>query len=1009
MKKHCRFDDETLKIQALKDDSCYEHENISKTLNVVGELFDDRHQILCETALHSAISLGHKAIVEELVAWHKSTIACRDYTGRTPLHEAVRQNNTEIVKLLLMEDQTKAHSACDQWQNVQGKDEMRKYWTLSHEESFEYHRDICHCGYTPLHLAARYGYFEIAIELVKRGKAKVGARDCFGATPLHVAACHNHLEMVYLLLKLGADMGINAFNGSTPLHSAAACGAVEVIDHLFYYGANLSAVDDSGLTALHYAILNTNSSNLERNILVKTEASSGEQCQLVTFDRTGHLARFFAEENHIKNTDHYRWLDTLTHLIVRGSAIDAVDMYGQTALHIAARNGLADAVNVLLQKKAKLEMCDKSGKTPLEVAVENGIIVPTQRRNESTFTVGKSLDGLREALRDHEMVVYLLLSYDASIKKCNRRNRQTLLHYAVTNNQPHMAQLLLLRNASLTSKDNLRRTPLIAYLHNGGYLMNVVLQHFNVSVTIKCGKPFKLSVFHLMCYRPPSIANLNFFERRECDDHKCTSLKSSFITAIESHRLKYKVIDSCLDAEGFTPLHRAAQGANIMAVRSLNEHDANVSLLSPQGHDALTLAILHAGGNIWLNLDIFRETARDNVSDVAIELLRHKMKTHGFQIVCDSSKAELTLYHLAASRGLVKFIKEILKGRILHQLDVDCPNRDGITPMYLAKVFGSLVDSDTYKPWAEVIQYIKNQRGRMQYLSRNAEYNVIYNKLYGWIPKDFKLKLRPDVGGFVVGLLSTYGYWQNNSMQCQLHSINRTIRMEIGMSETGFVKELMRQLPLLELPGSLWKLLLFALEDIEICHEKQKQGLSLFSKYKRYVRILPPKAQKLNLERAQTRLFYLMRMWYKKVFGDFACFKKVFNTYRPYFGDKKKVLKLFEQYEDSTPLWYLDQICFHCRETFKLLILHYLEDVTFIELPLLYHGYPNFIRERMEWSLDQSRHNESWPLEFVVKSALGYYRQYDYLKVLNIGLELKTHISLYSDKIKQVFATARKK
>ena len=105
--------------------------------------------------------------------------------GRTPLHEAVRQHNTEIVKLLLMEDQTKVHIVCDQWQNVQGKDEMRKYWTLSHLKSFEYHRDICHCGYTPLPLAARYGYFEIAIELVKRGKAKVGARDCFGATPLH--------------------------------------------------------------------------------------------------------------------------------------------------------------------------------------------------------------------------------------------------------------------------------------------------------------------------------------------------------------------------------------------------------------------------------------------------------------------------------------------------------------------------------------------------------------------------------------------------------------------------------------------------------------------------------------------------------------------------------------------------------------------------------------------------------------------------------------------------------
>lgn len=54
----------------------------------------------------------------------------------------------------------------------------------------------------------------------------------------------------------------------------------------------------------------------------------------------------------------------------------------------------------------------------------------------------------------------------------------------------------------------------------------------------------------------------------------------------------------------------------------------------------------------------------------------------------------------------------------------------------------------------------------MQFLSRNVEYNVIYNWLYGWIFKDFELKLRFDVGGFVVGLLFIYGYWQNNLMYC---------------------------------------------------------------------------------------------------------------------------------------------------------------------------------------------------------------------------------------------------
>ena len=992
-KKNCLVNGE-INVQVLDFESCNEHEN-------VGELFDDRHLIFCETALHSAISSGHNAVVKELVSRDKWASACHDYTGRTPLHEAVRKNNTEIVELLLMKDQTKVHSACGHWQSLQEQDELGKYLMLSRKEYIEYNRDICHCKYTPLHLAARYGYFEIALELVKRGRARVGARDCLGATPLHVAACHNHWKIVHHLLELGAEVNTKTFNGSTPLHSAAACGSAEVIDHLLYYGANLSAVDDSGLTALHYAILKINSSHLEKKIIFKSDTSSGEQWQLVTFDRKGHLTKFFTEENHVKSSDHYRWLDTLIHLIVRGSAVDTVDIYGQTALHIAARNGLADAVNVILRKNAKLEICDNSGKTPLELAVEYGIIVPTHKRKESTLILRKSLHEVREALSDHEMVVYLLLAHGASIKKCNRK-RQTLLHYAVTNNQPYMAQLLLLRGASLTCKDNLGRTPLIAYLHNGGYWLDGVLQHFNASVSIKCGKPFNLSVFHLLCYRPPSMADLNFFERRTCDDHKCSLLKGSVVTAIESHRLKYKVIDSCLDAEGFTPLHRAAQGANMVAIRSLIEHGANVSLLSPHGHDVLTLAILHAGGNVWEDREGYKETSRDNVSDVAIELLRHKMKTHGFQIVCNSSKTELTLYHLAASRGLTKFIKEIFKDKTLHQLDINCPNRDGITPMYLAKIFSNVVEKDTDNPWAEVVKFIKNQGGQMQYPSRNAEYNVIYNRLYGWIPKDFELKLRPDVGGFVVALLSTYGYWQNNSMHCQLNSINTTNRMELGLSTRSIKKEFMRQL-------SLCTLVNCALEDIEMCQEKQMRGSSLFSTYKRYLRFLPPKAQKINVERAQTSLFYLMRMWYEKVFGEFACLKTVFNAYRPLFVNGKKLKELIEQYEGSTPLWYINHICFRFDQTFELHMLHYLRNLTFIELTVLYHGYPNFIRERMEWSFDQSRYNESWPLNFVVKSSLGFYRQYDYLKLLNVGLEPKTHISLYSDRMKQFFATERKK
>ncbi len=977
----------------------------------VGELFDDRHLILCETALHAAVSSGHKDVVKELLSWDTRALACHDYTGRTPLHEAVRKNNDKIMKMLLNKPQTKINVPCSYWQNVQDQHEKSESRKLDDTEYSMYLRDICHCGYTPLHLAARYGHTNIGMRLIASG-AQIHAQDCNGATPLHVAACHNHRDFAHLLLSNdGATVNSRTLNGSRPLHTAAACGAVDVIDVLLYHGANPNSTDESGLTALHYTILNIHSSQLDEIVDLNGTPHGGPGMLVNINVRGRYLAEFFRDNGYIKNTKNYRWLNSLFHLILRGSDIDAADLKGRTTLHLAAEKGLADAVNVLLQRNAMLNIYNKEGETPLEVAVESATL---RFEYLPSVSLGKSFGDVRQHLMDHELVVYLLLSFGASFKACqpSPASGSSLLHRAIINSQPYIAQLLLLKGASLTCKDSLGRTPLVTYLHNGGRWIDLVLKHFNASVAIECGKPFNLSVFHLLCYRPPSQEDSNFFIHSVCKDRKCSSQKSPITSSIEKYNLKYgRSIDSCLDADGFTPLHRAAQGANIVAVRSLIKHEANVSLLSPQGHDALTLAVLHAGGNAWQNLE--GTLTEDDVSDVAIELLRHKMTTRDFKIVCDSSKTELTLYHLAASRGLEKFIKQIFKDKDLHKLDVNCPNRDGITPMYLAKIFSFQLESDIHNPWADVVRFIESQWGKMQYPSRGAEYNAIYNRLYGWIPEDLRLNLRPDIRGFVVGLLSTYEYWQTNTMHCQLSSLDKTSK-EIGFpsSTENLSLELIRQLELLNRKDcrSIKIMVSFALEDLKMCQKKQKRAPFLFTAYNRYTRLLTPKARKVNLGRVQESLFYLMRMWQENVFGTFACLKTIFNTYRPYFVDERTSKLLIEQYEGSTPLWYLNGICFKFEHAFKFHVQSYQLDVTYVELKTLYYQYSNFINERMGWPVDHlGGISNPWPLDFLVKFALGFYRQYDYLKILNVGLEPKTHISLYSDKVRQIFFKAREK
>ena len=995
LKKSCLS--EEIRIQDLRDE-CIEREEKNTDIEV-GELFDDKHLIFCETALHAAVSIGWKAVVKELVSRGTVALSCQDYTGRTPLHEAVRKNDSEIVKLLCAKDQTMIHKTCNHWQNVQDHNDKISL-TLSYEESIEYHKDICHCGYTPLHLAARYGYWLIGVDLIVRGADK-DSRDCFGATPFHVAACHDHENFITLLAlsKIGANINSRSSNGSTPLHSAAACGAVEVIGLLLYHGANISAVDKDGLSPLHYAILHVHPSQLERKIILN-DTNCGGTLRLVTIDRTGHLASFYDDDNLVKNSAHYRWLDTFINLILHGSALDAVDKNGRTPLHLAAENGLADAVNVLLQREANFEIRDKLGKTPLDLAVENS----TARSKPLNLILGKSFNQMKQHLRDHEMVVYLLLSSGASFTKCNR-NSTSLLHRALVNNQPYIAQLLVLKGASMNCKDNLGRTPLIAFLQNGGDWVDVPFRHLNASVKIKCGKPFTLSALHLLSYLPPKLEDDNFFQHISCGYQTCSSKKSPFIKAIENHRLKYTIIDACLDAEGFTLLHRAAQGANIVAVRSLIKYGANISLLTPYGHDALTLAILHSGGTVWTK---FGEamSEKDNVSTVAIELLHHAMKTRGFQIVCDSDKPELTLYHLAASRGLVKFIEEIFRDKGKHQLDVNCPNSDGITPMYLAKVFSDHLQRVNINPWEKVVNVIESHGGKMLFPPTDVEHITIYNRLHGWIPKDLDIILRPDVRGFVLGLLSTFGYRQNTSGPCSLDSV-KIKQMQIGspLSTMVIVKEMIHQLEqrgLFPFEGAL------ALEVMRICPFANK-GQSYLNKVTLFTRS-QGSAYRRILDLVQIRLFYLMRMWHEEVFEKFACAKMVFDAYRPFFADDRRLKRLIEQYEKSIPTWILGMTCSSFENVFQNHLLYYLTNATYMEFSVLYHKFPNFIRERKGWTSDRlSGHNGSWPFNFIVKFVLGLYHKYDYLDVLNVGLEPRTHIALYSDKLREKIQQARER
>ena len=149
----------------------------------------------------------------------------------------------------------------------------------------------------------------------------------------------------------------------------------------------------------------------------------------------------------------------------------------------------------------------------------------------------------------------------------------------------------------------------------------------------------------------------------------------------------------------------------------------------------------------------------------AIELLRHAVKTRGYKIRCDSIKAELTLYHFAAFHGLVNFIKVIFNETDLDQLDMDCANLDGITPLYLANLFKKSVNLGLDNPWTELIHVIKQHGGKTRDPTKDVEHSIIFNSVFGYFPEKFTLDLRSDVVHFVTSLLTSYEKNENESFR----------------------------------------------------------------------------------------------------------------------------------------------------------------------------------------------------------------------------------------------------
>ncbi len=179
----------------------------------------------------------------------------RDHEGNTPLHHAARSTDPGVVALL-RDAAAELEARNDEGLTPLGVACTAGNWRLA-KFLLERGASAHAADATPALLAAARGDEDDAagVQLLLRHKAKVDARDAHQRTALHEAAFAGHQDILAALLAAGADVEPRDVAGRTPLLDAARGGRLAALEALLAANADPGARDEAACDALGLAVL----------------------------------------------------------------------------------------------------------------------------------------------------------------------------------------------------------------------------------------------------------------------------------------------------------------------------------------------------------------------------------------------------------------------------------------------------------------------------------------------------------------------------------------------------------------------------------------------------------------------------------------------------------------------------------------------------------------------------------------------------------------------------------
>ncbi len=265
------------------------------------------------TLMHLAAAQGDRAVV----AWLHGQDSSMINSGKpTPLWCAAFGEHIEVLQLFL-EDVKKDVLLCDEI--------LRRPCSLTLKFLLDNGLDPQQTNrfkQTLLHLAAHSGQVD-HIELLLEKGAKINARDLSKKTPLYLAVAQGHISAVKCLLAHKADASIVGIEGDSLLHVAAFYGYTPLVEILLSY-ALLNCTDEDGKHPIHKAVW-------------------------------GHDKP-----------------DVVALLLSAGANPNALNAFGYTPLHWAAKHGHIESAKLLLKAGALPDLANQNHDLPFDLAVRWG-------------------------------------------------------------------------------------------------------------------------------------------------------------------------------------------------------------------------------------------------------------------------------------------------------------------------------------------------------------------------------------------------------------------------------------------------------------------------------------------------------------------------------------------------------------------------------------------------------------------------------------------------------------